>query len=128
MWVKEIFLFAPAGQINRLMSEFEKNVLKPFTPCRFKTTEAIIKALAVVHTELLLIHPFREGNGRIARLIAMIMALQAGLPLLDFGGIKGRKKQEYFASVQAGLEKNYRPMERIFYSVVKRSIKKMKRS
>jgi len=47
--------------------------------------EEVIKALAVVHTELVLIHPFRaEGNGRVARMLATLMALQAGLPPLDF--------------------------------------------
>jgi len=35
-------------------------------------------ALAEVHAELILIHPFREGNGRLARLLALLMALQAG--------------------------------------------------
>jgi len=33
---------------------------------------------AEVHTELVLIHPFREGNGRCSRILASIMALQAG--------------------------------------------------
>jgi len=28
--------------------------------------------------ELILIHPFREGNGRIARFLSVLMALQAG--------------------------------------------------
>ena len=35
-------------------------------------------SIAMVHTELLLIHPFRDGNGRLARWLADIMAAQAG--------------------------------------------------
>lgn len=31
------------------------------------------------------------------------MALQAELPLLDFDGIQGQKKQDYFLAVQAGM-------------------------
>jgi cell filamentation protein len=34
------------------------------------------------------------------------MALQAGLPPLNFSSIAEEKKQEYFAAVQAGLDKN----------------------
>jgi cell filamentation protein len=83
--------------------------------------DEIVKAIAIVHTELLLIHPFREGNGRAARLLAILMALQAGLPPLDFGGIKGRKRQEYFAAVQAGLDRNYTPMEKVFNAVIRRT-------
>ncbi len=52
------------------------------------------------------------------------MALQAGLPVLDFGGIKGRKRNEYFAAVRAGIGRNYLPMTKLFQAVISRSIKK----
>jgi cell filamentation protein len=79
---------------------------------------------AIVHTELMLIHPFRQGNGRVGRLLAVLMAFQAGLPGLDFAGIRGKKRKEYFAAVQAGLDRNYEPMKKIFRSVVLRTKKK----
>ena len=72
--------------------------------------------------ELLLIHPFREGNGRLARLLATLMALQAGLPPLDFRSIKGKKKQEYFAAVRAGMVPDYKPMENVFSEVLRKSL------
>ena len=115
------FPFAAANQISRLMMEFEKGPLREYTPCRFTVMSEIARAIAVVHTELLLIHPFREGNGRAARLLAILMALQAGLPPLDFGGIKGRKRQEYFAAVHAGLDRDYKPMEKVFSAVIRRT-------
>ena len=120
---KEGFPFAYPGEIPRLMAEFEKNVLSKYTPCRFKSVGEMIRAIAIVHTELVLIHPFREGNGRLARLLSVLMAFQAGLPTLDFGGIKGRKKNEYIYAVQSGMSKNYTPMRKIFGEVIERSIK-----
>ena len=33
-------------------------------------------AVAIEHAELLLIHPFRDGNGRVARWLADVMAVQ----------------------------------------------------
>jgi cell filamentation protein len=78
------FPFAAANQIPKLMMEFEKGPLREYTPCRFTGMSEIARAIAVVHAELLLIHPFREGNGRAARLLAVLMALQAGLPPLGF--------------------------------------------
>ena len=87
------FPFAVANQISRLMIDLEKGPLREYTPCRFTVMNEIARTIAVVHAELLLIHPFREGNGRAARLLAILMALQARLPHLDFGGIKGRKRQ-----------------------------------
>ena len=121
---KDDFPFAAASQVPRVMAEFEKNCLAKFTPCRSGSLEAIIRALAVVHTELVLIHPFREGNGRVARMLASLMSLQAGLPALDFGGVRAWKRQEYFAAVQAGVRRDYRPMERIFTSVIRRTSRK----
>lgn len=50
------------------------------------------------------------------------MALQAGLPLLDFSTIANEKKESYFAAVQAGLDRNYQPMEKIFAEVIERSV------
>ena len=117
------FPFAAAQQIPMLMAEFEKSLLRQFTPCRFSLMDDVVKALAIVHTELILIHPFREGNGRVARLLANLMAAQAGLPFLDFTGIiKGRKREEYFVSVRAGLDRNYKPMEKVFSEVIGRTL------
>jgi cell filamentation protein len=115
------FPFAAANHISRLMVEFEKGPLREYTPCRFTVISEVARAIAVVHTELLLIHPFREGNGRAARLLAILMALQAGLPPLDFGSIKGRKRQEYFAAVEAGLDRDYESMQKVFSAVIHRT-------
>ena len=118
---KDDFSFAMARHIPRLMQDLEKGPLKKYTPCQFKTDEEIITALAIIHTELMLIHPFREGNGRAGRLLAVLMAFQAGLPGLDFTGIRGQKRKEYFAAVQAGLDCNYEPMKKVFRSVLSRT-------
>ena len=60
-----------------------------------------MQALALTHAEFVLIHPFREGNGRLVRLLNTVMALQAGLPALDYGGIAGRGKRGYIAAIHA---------------------------
>lgn len=77
--------------------------------------------MAIVHTELILIHPFREGNGRIARLLAILMALQAGLPLLDFRGFEKERQKEYFVAAQNGMDRNYEPMKMVFADVISSS-------
>ena len=116
------FPFAAAARVPDLMVEFQRNVLARYTPCNLKDRAAIIRALAETHVELVLIHPFREGNGRVARILSILMALQAGLPLLNFSLIAEKKKQEYFAAVPAGMSKNYKPMERLFAEIIERSL------
>ena len=117
---KDSFSFAAAAQIPKLMTEFEEGPLKRYTPCRSR--ENLAAGLAEVHVELVLIHPFREGNGRVARLLAVLMGLQAGLPALYFDKLSGRKRQEYFAAVQAGLDRNYEPMAKLFTAVIERTL------
>lgn len=116
------FLFAAANQVPRLMVEFEREHLRRYTPCAMISHKDIAKALAIVHTELVLIHPFREGNGRVARMVAVLMALQAGLPLLDFRGIRGKKRDEYFSAVQTGMDRNYNSMIKVFNDVIGKTL------
>jgi fido (protein-threonine AMPylation protein) len=111
---KDDLPFAAAREIPKLMAELDAGPLRQYTPCRFDSDDEVVKALAIVHTELMLIHPFREGNGRAGRLLAVLMGLQAKLPPLDFSGIKGKKRQGYFGAVRAGVNSDYEPMERIF--------------
>jgi cell filamentation protein len=115
--------FAHAQYIPRLMADLEKGALSEFTPCCFMTENELPRALAVVHVELVLIHPFREGNGRISRLISVLMAGQAGLPPLDFWGVKGKALERYFVAVRAGQRMDFEPMENIFREVIERTVK-----
>ena len=119
---KDGFPFAAAAQVPRLMVQFERDVLQRNTPCNFKDRADFIRALTETHVELVLIHPFREGNGRLARILSTLMALQAGLPLLDFSLIAGVKKEAYFAAVQAGMAKNYQLMEMLLAEIIERSV------
>ena len=116
------FTFAAAARVPALMEEFDRKILARYTPCNFPGRTDIVRALAETHVELVLIHPFREGNGRLARVLSTLMALQAGLPLLDFGLIAGEGKEQYFAAIQAGLDNNYRPMEQLFAEIIERSL------
>lgn len=120
---KDGFMFAAAAQVPRLMHELERGALHEHTPCAFVDIDKQARALAMVHAELVLIHPFRDGNGRCARLLATLMALQAGLPVLDFGGIRGKAKQQYIAAVHAALGRDYKPMIEIFRRVITRTLK-----
>ncbi|MFA5976513.1 MAG: Fic family protein [Elusimicrobiota bacterium] len=117
------FPFPPATQVPRLMAELEKGPLAEFTPCARDSVDQTTRALAVVHVELVLVHPFRDGNGRAARMVAVLMGSQAGLPPLDFAGIQGQRKEAYFAAVRAGLKRDYQPMEKVFREVIVRTLR-----
>jgi cell filamentation protein len=115
---KDGFPFAAAYLVEGLMGDLEAGALARCTPCTVGEADALAAALAEVHVELVLIHPFREGNGRASRLLATLMALQAGLPLLDFGPLTGAARERYFSAVQAGMDRNYGPMKALFLEII----------
>ncbi|OTA21967.1 Bartonella effector protein BepA [Xenorhabdus beddingii] len=78
----------------------------------------VIEAIATVHVELILIHPFREGNGRLSRLVADVMAVQSGLQPLDYESWEQNKIQ-YIAAIHAGLNMNYEPMKHLVTEALK---------
>jgi cell filamentation protein len=120
------FVFASAMAIPQMMKEFERRVLRKHTPCREGAVDEIAERLAIVHVEFLLIHPYREGNGRTARLLATLMAYQAGMPGLDFGfiGSRGREFDRYVSAIHAGVKENYRPMAAIMKRALSRALRK----
>jgi len=119
------FPFASPTQINKLMQKFENKFLKKYTPPHFDDMQELASAIAIVHTELIIIHPFREGNGRTARLLADLMAMQANRPPLDYNAIDQTKNkigfENYISAIHAGLECNYEPIKKIFYGLLSQS-------
>lgn len=106
------FHFAAAAQIPRLLAEFERDCLHRYTPCGNSSDDALVEAIAVCHVELILIHPVREGNGRLSRLLADVMAAQAGRGLLDYSRWDA-DKAAYFSAIQCGMDRDYAPMREL---------------
>lgn len=120
---KDGFAFAAAAQIPRLMARFDSRHLQAGTPCALMEEPRLVTALARTHAELVIIHPFREGNGRCARLLAWLMALQAGYPPLDFTPLAGRNKPSYIAAIHAAFNGDYLPMEDRFRAALRRTLR-----
>jgi len=116
------FQFAHAARIPLLMAEFESNVLQRLTPCVDNDHDRLAAALAEVHAELILIHPFRDGNGRLARLLAVLMAGQAGLRPLRFRSLDWQGKRPYVAAIHAAMGRNYLPLANLFRRVIDETV------
>lgn len=110
---KDGFTFATAAFIPDLLSKFQKQQLDVLTPCKPNSIDELLEALSAVHVELILIHPFREGNGRIARLLCDVMAVQAEVGTLDYREWDQRP-DDYFAAIRAGVGFDLEPMKQLF--------------
>lgn len=117
---KSGFTFAAAHLIPGLMKGFEEKYLSRYTPCDEMSDEQLLDALSAVHIEFILIHPFREGNGRMGRLLATIMALQAGKPPMDFTYL-AEHMDVYIKAIHAGLD-DAEPMKQVFRRVLQQTV------
>lgn len=107
------FVFPAAIYLPQTMADFQENMLKPL-PDTLSDTDEALRYIATIHAELLFIHPFREGNGRVARILANMMAAKYGLPLFPFRKITLRVQEEYISGVQQAASGNYDQMLTIF--------------
>lgn len=115
------FQFAHAPFIPRLMNDLQRRVLRRCTPCRRSDGTGVAHALAEVHAELILVHPFRDGNGRLARMLALLMGLQANLPPFDFTSMAGRGKRAYIIAIHAAMGADYAPLKSLCLRIIDRS-------
>jgi len=123
---KGSFRWPPAFRVTENMDTFEKGILARCTPCRAGPLAEVARCLAEVHAELLLIHPFREGNGRLARWVSDLMALQAGLPAPDYGLAgrgAGRRREAYLEAVREGYVRDYEPLTAFFVEALERRLR-----
>lgn len=98
----------PLG-IDVMMQGLEAQVLSR-SPVISEHDEVIIDYISALMIELLTIHPFREGNGRLAFILADLVLMQNSLPPL--GVYEERRDQHrYYAACEAGrIHKDYAPL------------------
>lgn len=125
---KGSFRWPPAFRVPQNMAWLEDEILGRMTPCKPAPLDEVAEQVASVHAELLLVHPFREGNGRLARWLADLMFLQAGypMPLYNFSG-KGsvKRKKDYLDAVIAGYGQGYKPLAAFFRGCVEARLREL---
>jgi cell filamentation protein len=99
----------PHGGIQPLMDVFERDVLSR-SPIISADDQEVFAYASETMNELLAIHPFREGNGRVAFIIGNLLLMQNDmLPLTTYE--RKDDEERYFAACEAGrVQKNYEPL------------------
>lgn len=111
------FTFPAARFLPNSMQQFEQDWL-----CKPLPTDhdVLLDHVGAVHGELLFIHPFREGNGRTARLLANLMLEQQGYERLRWELIDQAAFPRYVAAVQQSGLGNYAPMQALIQTLYPR--------
>jgi hypothetical protein len=88
--VDGILQAVPPGQVRSKMSIFERRLhekitaLDPLIPAKAppeQREEQVLELCAWGHGELVYVHPFADGNGRMARSLVLWLAARYGLPV-----------------------------------------------
>lgn len=103
------FPFAAAKYLPQTMENFNVEFLSVL-PNTYKDADSLIVDIARVHRELLFIDPFREGNGRTARILANLMCRKQGYPSLKFEAVGKEEFDFYVTAVQSSADRNYKLM------------------
>ena len=118
--------FAAAQFLESTFASFGRETLERLTPRRAESIHSAAAAIAEVHGELIAIHPFREGNGRLGRWLADAMAAQSGLPFPSYGftaGIEGVHNAQYLAAVKRSVSKaDHSDLTRFFVEALGRAL------
>jgi fido (protein-threonine AMPylation protein) len=102
-------LHAVSGRLDRLLrsgEELDQDGL-----------EAVIELAAWTHSEWVRIHPFCNGNGRTARMLANAILMRYGLPPVL--RLRLRPPLPYGDAGLAGMERNAKPMETLLRRLLK---------
>ncbi|MDP2632944.1 MAG: Fic family protein [Candidatus Curtissbacteria bacterium] len=82
----------------------------------------VISLLAWFQHRLVWIHPFQDYNGRVARLLTNLLALNLGLPLLIIKADTGQDREAYIKAMKAADKNDYSKLESIIASALKKGL------
>ena len=100
------------AQMLDLMSEYDRQT-KDGVPVEIRA--------AWLHHRFTLIHPFQDGNGRVARCLATLVLLKEDwFPLV----VNRRDKPRYIAALRAADEGDLKPLIEVFSDIQKRTIRR----
>lgn len=112
---KDGFLFPAAAFLSDALQTFAATHLTPLNDNAWPDKVVFVDLLAAMHAELLYLHPFREGNGRVVRLFTELIYIAKTGKELDLEGLnEGNNFRRYVQAVQQAAGSEYTLMQQLF--------------
>ncbi len=112
IYIRGVDLFPPPH--SRVEKDFG-NLMRWYSKSKRKYN--IVVLVAYFHSAFEAIHPFRDGNGRVGRLILNFMLRRGGFPMID---IKNKDKERYYKSLyESQKNHNLRPLVKLIIDYLK---------
>lgn len=84
-----------------------------------------ISLLAWFQHRFVWIHPFKDYNGRLARLLTNFLALNLGLSLIIIKAETGKDRQNYIKAMKAADQNDFFKLEKLIANALKESLQKV---
>lgn len=85
----------------------------------------VISLLAWFQHRFVWIHPFKDYNGRLARLLTNLLALNIGLPVLEIRAETEKDRKRYIKAIKAADEHDLSKLEKLIAKALKESLEKL---
>ncbi|MFY9084055.1 Fic/DOC family protein [Aliarcobacter cryaerophilus] len=85
-------------------------LIKEVSSRDYEDIDSFTQDLSKVICDFLFIHPFREGNGRLSRLLCDILLAKNGFPMI---GLNLKSGDKYIERIHEGYQCNYEPMSEL---------------
>jgi len=112
----ELFEYASPMEVPARMQELVDALKESLT----KRDEHIVKIAAKLHHNFVLIHPFDDGNGRVARMLVNYLLLREGYPPII---VPTEQKKDYLTSLRLADAGEIESLENFFALQTERSLK-----
>lgn len=87
--------------------------------------ERVVELLAWFQHQFVWIHPFQDYNGRIARMITLLILLTLNLPPIEIKADTGNDRKRYLEAMYAADDGNYAKLENLISKALSESLAKM---
>lgn len=85
----------------------------------------VISLLAWFQHSFVWIHPFKDYNGRVARLLTNLLAFNLRLPILIIKADTGKDRERYINAMKAADKNNYSKLERLIANALKEGLERV---
>lgn len=85
----------------------------------------VVELLAWFQHRFVWIHPFQDYNGRVARMLTILILLKLNLPPVEIKAETGQDRKKYLESMYAADEGNYEKLENLIGSALSESLTKI---
>lgn len=87
--------------------------------------ETVVELLAWFQHRFVWIHPFQDYNGRVARMLTILILLKLNLPPIEIKAETGLDRQEYLDAMYRADEGNYSNLENLIGNALIESLSKI---